>query len=79
MNEPMAAVNFVVKAGKLSETIAEEARRLEVDTIIMGTAKSAPSWEGMIGKVKKSTPCKLTIVDEEENVVLEYSPGSSDT
>lgn len=79
LNEPMAAVNFVVKAGKLSETIAEEARRLEVDTIIMGTPKSSPKWEGMIGKVKKSTPCKLTIVDEEENVVLEYSPGSSDT
>lgn len=78
LNEPMAAVNFLIKDGKLSETIAEEARRLKVDTIIMGTSKSSPKWEGMIGKVKKSTPCRLMVVDEEEQVVLEYSPGSSD-
>jgi len=74
LNEPMAAVNFVIKDGELSEAIIEEARRLEVDAIILGTTKPSPKWEGIIGKIKKSTPCKLTVVNEAEDVVLEHSP-----
>lgn len=74
LNEPMAAVDFIIKDGKLSETIAEEAHRLGVDTIILGTSKASPNWAGTIGKVKQSTPCKLTVVNQDEEVVLEYAP-----
>lgn len=73
LNEPMAAVDFVIKDGKLSETIVEEARRLGVNTIILGTSKASPKWEGTIGKVKKSTPCKLTVVND-DSAVLEHAP-----
>ncbi|KAA0015572.1 universal stress protein [Salinicola corii] len=74
LNEPMAAVNFVVKAGEVSETIVEEARRLEVDTIFLETSHSSPKWVGKIAKMRKRTPCRLTVVDEEGRVVLEHVP-----
>ncbi|OLO04035.1 universal stress protein [Salinicola socius] len=74
LNEPMAAVNFLVRDGKLSETIAEEARRLAVDAIIMGTSRRSPGWKGTIGEIKQSTSCHLIVVNEEEKSVLEHAP-----